>query len=41
MANRDLYRAKFAAVMPLLADVLEVRLPDAAFYLWAAVPGGR
>jgi N-succinyldiaminopimelate aminotransferase len=22
-----------------LADVLEVRLPDAGFYLWAAVPG--
>ena len=39
-ANRDLYRAKFASVTPLLADVLEVRLPDAGFYLWAAVPGG-
>ena len=38
-ANRDLYRSKFAQVMPLLADVLEVRLPDAGFYLWAAVPG--
>jgi N-succinyldiaminopimelate aminotransferase len=39
-ANRDLYRAKFAQVTPLLADVLDVRLPDAGFYLWAAVPGG-
>jgi N-succinyldiaminopimelate aminotransferase len=39
-ANRELYRAKFAQVMPLLADVLDVRLPDAGFYLWAAVPGG-
>jgi N-succinyldiaminopimelate aminotransferase len=39
-ANRDLYRAKFASVTPLLADVMEVRLPDAGFYLWAAVPGG-
>jgi N-succinyldiaminopimelate aminotransferase len=39
-ANRDLYRAKFASVTPLLADVLDVRLPDAGFYLWAAVPGG-
>jgi N-succinyldiaminopimelate aminotransferase len=38
--NRDFYRSKFAQVMPLLADVLEVRLPDAGFYLWAAVPGG-
>ena len=31
--NRDLYRQKFAQVTPLLADVLEVRLPDAGFYL--------
>ena len=38
--NRDFYRSKFAQVMPLLADVLDVRLPDAGFYLWAAVPGG-
>lgn len=38
--NRDLYRAKFAQVTPLLAAVMEVRLPDAAFYLWAAAPGG-
>jgi N-succinyldiaminopimelate aminotransferase len=36
--NRDLYRAKFAAVTPLLAQVLDVKLPDAAFYLWAGVP---
>ena len=40
VANRQLYREKFAAVTPLLAEVLEVRLPDASFYLWAAVPGG-
>ncbi len=39
-ANRTLYRDKFAQVMPRLADVLQVRLPDAGFYLWAAVPGG-
>jgi N-succinyldiaminopimelate aminotransferase len=39
-ANRELYGAKFEAVMPLLEPVLGVRLPDAAFYLWAAVPGG-
>jgi N-succinyldiaminopimelate aminotransferase len=38
--NRDFYRSKFAQVLPLLADVLEVRLPDAGFYLWAGVPGG-
>lgn len=39
-ANRALYRLKFDRVTPLLAQVLEVRLPDAAFYLWAGVPGG-
>ncbi len=39
VANRDLYRAKFAQVTPLLADALDVRLPDAGFYLWAGVPG--
>lgn len=37
-ANRALYREKFAAVTPLLADVMDVRLPDASFYLWAGVP---
>jgi N-succinyldiaminopimelate aminotransferase len=40
VANRDLYRAKFAQVTPLLASALDVSLPDAAFYLWARVPGG-
>ncbi len=39
-ANRALYREKFARVTPLLAEVLDVALPDAGFYLWAAVPGG-
>lgn len=37
VANRDLYRAKFAQVMPLLAEVMDVALPDASFYLWADV----
>src|SRR5215468_4800575 len=41
IANRELYRKKFAAVTPMLAEVLDVRLPDASFYLWAAVPGGN
>jgi len=36
--NRALYRAKFAAVTPLLEAVLDVRLPDASFYLWAGIP---
>lgn len=35
--NRALYASKFATVTPMLADVLDVRLPDAAFYLWANV----
>ncbi len=39
--NRARYRHKFAAVTPLLAEVLDVALPDAGFYLWAAVPGGN
>jgi len=36
--NRRLYRQKFAAVTPLLAPVMDVRAPDAGFYLWAGVP---
>ncbi len=39
VANRELYCAKFAAVTPLLGSVLDVKLPDAAFYLWAGVTG--
>jgi N-succinyldiaminopimelate aminotransferase len=38
--NRELYRTKFAQVTPLLAGVLDLKPPDAAFYLWAGVPGG-
>lgn len=37
--NRNLYRQKFAAVTPMLEPVLDVALPDAAFYLWAGVRG--
>ena len=37
VANREKYRAKFAQVTPLLAEVLDVALPDAGFYLWADV----
>jgi N-succinyldiaminopimelate aminotransferase len=33
--NRRLYAQKFNAVTPMLAKVLEVEMPDAAFYLWA------
>ena len=38
--NRAQYRRKFAQVTPVLEQVLDVRLPDASFYLWAGVPGG-
>ncbi|MEY8875503.1 MAG: succinyldiaminopimelate transaminase [Leptothrix sp. (in: b-proteobacteria)] len=36
--NRALYRAKFMQVTPVLAEVMDVALPDAGFYLWAKVP---
>jgi N-succinyldiaminopimelate aminotransferase len=38
--NRNQYRTKFAEVTPVLAQVLDVQLPDASFYLWAGVPAG-
>jgi len=37
-ANRALYRDKFATVTPMLAQVMDVALPDAGFYLWAKLP---
>ena len=36
--NRKLYREKFERVTPMLEPLLDVRLPDASFYLWAGVP---
>jgi N-succinyldiaminopimelate aminotransferase len=36
--NRALYRQKFAAVLPVLREVLEVEAPEASFYLWPRVP---
>ncbi|MGD9773232.1 succinyldiaminopimelate transaminase [Diaphorobacter sp.] len=36
--NRALYCQKFEQVTPMLAQVMDVRLPDAGFYLWAKVP---
>ena len=35
--NRDQSRTKFMQVTPVLADVMDVALPDAGFYLWADV----
>jgi len=37
--NRDLYREKFTAVTEILKPVLDVKLPDASFYLWTKTPG--
>lgn len=36
--NRQHYRDKFNAVVPLLQPVLEVRQPEAGFYLWPQTP---
>lgn len=35
--NRSQYAKKFKDVTPLLTDVLEAVIPDAAFYLWAKI----
>ncbi len=37
--NRRLYSEKFAAVLDILAPVLDVAQPEAGFYLWARTPG--
>lgn len=36
--NRDLYRAKFKAVLEILKPVLDVYQPDGSFYLWPRTP---
>ena len=36
--NRRMYREKFAQVTPVLAKAMDVKLPDASFYLWAGIP---
>ncbi len=38
VANRAMYREKFAQVTPMLSAVMDVALPDAGFYLWAGIP---
>lgn len=38
-ANRSLYARKFSALAPRVGAVLATQQPDAAFYLWARVPG--
>jgi len=36
--NRELYRAKFDAVLEILQPVMKVSRPDAGFYLWPETP---
>ena len=39
IANRALYRQKFAAVVPVLSPSLHVTVPAGGFYLWPAIDG--
>lgn len=39
IANRALYRAKFAGVSDILGDALDVSIPPASFYLWPRIAG--
>ncbi|MGH1462973.1 MAG: succinyldiaminopimelate transaminase [Neptuniibacter sp.] len=36
--NREQYRRKFDAVIEILSPVMDVKQPDASFYLWAKTP---
>ena len=36
--NREQYREKFDAVMPILKPALDLTPPDAGFYLWPETP---
>jgi N-succinyldiaminopimelate aminotransferase len=38
IANRALYREKFAAALPLVRPPLEAAMPDGGFYLWIRTP---
>ena len=37
LANRDEYRKKFDAVLQILSPIMDVKKPDASFYLWAGL----
>lgn len=39
--NREAYRQKFDAVLTILGDILDVKKPDASFYLWAKTSTNR
>jgi N-succinyldiaminopimelate aminotransferase len=36
--NRDMYRAKFSAVLPLIRAPLRTTMPEAGFYFWVRTP---
>jgi N-succinyldiaminopimelate aminotransferase len=36
--NRELYTKKFDAVLEIISPIINVRRPDAAFYLWPETP---
>jgi len=38
-ANRQLYREKFARVLPMLQPLMDVQQPAGGFYLWPQIPG--
>jgi N-succinyldiaminopimelate aminotransferase len=38
VANRGLYREKFAGALPLVGAPLETALPEGGFYLWIRTP---
>ncbi|OED42393.1 succinyldiaminopimelate transaminase [Chromatiales bacterium (ex Bugula neritina AB1)] len=38
VANRSLYREKYAAVLEILAEPLNLQQPDAGFFLWPKLP---
>jgi len=39
LENRRLYAEKFQIITPLLQNVMQLEMPDAAFYLWGRVQG--
>lgn len=36
--NRSMYKQKFDSVLAILSPVMDVKLPDGAFYLWVQTP---
>lgn len=40
LANRNEYRTKYEAVMPILSPWMTVERPEASFYLWPQIAGG-